>query len=178
MQKLTLLAACLFPGLLAIGQRAEKDAASKSAAPDLSIPSVSLSYPGGTKAPTVNTARGTEQGNPNSVAAHPVTQCIVVVHSDEGPEEDVMLDVTLPSAVKVQQKPANATTTPGADYHIQSDGAIHIPIGHLNAGQSITVQFTYSTPAGTGVFNQVTASVKGSRPETNTSNNTRSATLR
>jgi hypothetical protein len=180
MQKFALLAPCLFIGLLAMGQRTAKDAAtSKDAVPDLSISSVSLSYPGGTKAPTLNTAHGTEQGNPNSPGAHPITQCIVVMHSDDGPKEDVVLTVELPTGVKVQQKPANATTTPGADYHIQSDGSIHIPIGHLNAGQSITVQFSYSTPpTGPGLFNQVTASVKGSKPESNMSNNTRSATLR
>jgi uncharacterized protein DUF11 len=181
MQKLTLFVACLFFGLLAMAQRTEKDpTASKSAVADLSIASVTLAYTGPTlPAPTVNTAHGTEQGNPNTAASHPITQCTVVVHEDFNEDDDVILNVTLPLGVKVQQKPPNATTGPGPDYHASFDGIIHMPIGHMTAGQSITLQFTYTTPAtGTSTRNEVSATVKGSKPDSNATNNSRSANLK
>lgn len=167
----------LLPAFFVIGVSIAQKVARDDRAADLSIASVTVAYPTASKAPTVNTARGVEQGNPNTAAANPVTQCTVVVHADAGYDDEVMLDVTLPVGVKIQQKPANATTGPCADYHMQCDGAIHIPLGHLEPGQSVTTQFTYSTPGGSQ-RNEVTASVKGARPETNTSNNTRTAGLR
>jgi len=173
-----LLATSFFFGVSIAQKVTTAEELQKESRVDLSILSVTVAYPTPSKAPTVNTARGVEQGNPNSAAANPITQCTVVVHGDGGADDEVMLDVTLPIGVKIQQKPANATTGPCADYHMQCDGAIHIPLGHLEPGQSVTTQFTYSTPpTGPGLRNEVMASVKGARPETNTSNNSRSASL-
>jgi hypothetical protein len=166
---------------VSIGQKpiVAEELPKESKTTDLSIASVTVVYPTVSTPPTLNTPRGTVQGNPNSATANPVTQCTVVVHADAGPDDQVVLDVTLPVGVKVRQKPANATCSACADYRMQCDGAIHVPIGHLEPGQSMTVQFTYTTPpTGGGLRNEVTASVKGARPETNVSNNTQSASLR
>ena len=162
-----------------MGQRTDKDAAaSKSASVDLSISSVTVAYSGpAVAAPTVNTVHGTEQGNPNTVASHPITQCTVIVREDLSVNDNVILNVTLPFGVKVQQKPPNASTSPGPDVHVPSDGVIHIPIGHMSPGQSVTIQFTYNTPGSTSVINEVSANVKGDKPESNLNNNTRSAIL-
>jgi hypothetical protein len=146
--------------------------------PDLSIVSVAVVYPQAAKPLTLNTAHGTVQGNPNAAAANPITQCTVIVRADSGADDQVIVDVTLPLGVKIQQAPPNASTGPCADYHMQCDGALHVPIGHLEPGQSVTVQFTYSTPqTGPGLRNAVTVSIKGNRPESNMNNNSRSATL-
>lgn len=176
---LSLLVATIFSFGISIAQKSTVgEELPKESRIDLSILSVTVVYPTPSKAPTVNTAHGVEQGNPNSAAANPVTQCTVIVRADAGADDQVVLDVTLPVGVKIQQKPANATTGPCADYHMQCDGAIHIPLGHLEPGQSVTTQFTYTTPPTTGgLRNEVTASVKGARPETNLSNNSRSAIL-
>jgi hypothetical protein len=172
--------ATIFSCSVCIAQKSTMaDELPKESRTDLSIVSVTVAYPTASKTPTLNTARGTVEGNPNSAAANPVTQCTVVVRADSGADDQVMLDVTLPVGVKVQQKPANATTGPCADFHIQCDGSIHILLGHLEPGQSVTTQFTYTTPpTGGSLRNEVTASVKGVRPESNMANNSRSAGLR
>ncbi|MDP4218302.1 MAG: hypothetical protein Q8927_19035 [Bacteroidota bacterium] len=176
----------LIPGLLTFGLcMAQKKAYSgpgdegpEERKPDLKIVSVSVVYPQAAKPITLNTARGTVQGNPNSAAANPLTQCTVVIRADSAADDEVMVDVTLPVGVKIQQAPPNASTGPCADYHMQCDGAIHLPLGHLTPGQTVTTQFTYSTPpTGGSLRNAVTVHVKGSRPESNMSNNSGSATL-
>lgn len=175
----SLLVATVFSFGISVAQKSTVgEELPKESRVDLSILSITVLYPAAAKPPTLNTAHGTVQGNPNTAAANPVTQCTVIIHADSGADDQVMLDVTLPLGVKIQQKPANATTGPCADYRMQCDGAIHIPIGHLEPGQSVTAQFTYSTPpTGPGLRNEVTASVKGARPESNLSNNSRSAGL-
>jgi hypothetical protein len=142
--------------------------------PDLSIVSVTLTYPTPATVPTRTTSTGTAQGK----AVNPITQCTVnltVTGNDDG---NVVLTVTLPSGVKVQQMPAGATTSVGPDYNPSFDGSIKIPVGTMRMGQTVSLQFTYLTPTSTSIFNSVTATVKGDKAESNTSNNTRSASLR
>jgi hypothetical protein len=150
-----------------------------TAKPDLSIVSVSVVYPTASQAPTLTTPRGTVQGNPSSASANPITRCTVVIKVDSNADDQVMLDVTLPVGVKIQDKPANATTGPCADYKMQCDGAIHILLGHLEPGKPVTTSFSYTTPpTGGSLRNEVLVSVKGEKPESNVSNNSRSASLR
>jgi hypothetical protein len=184
-QSLKLLS-LLVPGILSFGIcMAQKKAYSgpgdespQERKPDLSIVSLAVVYPQVARPATLNTAHGTVQGNPNAAAANPITQCTVIVRADSGADDQVTVDVTLPVGVKIQQAPANATKGPCADYRMACDGSLHLPIGHLEARQSVTIQFTYTTPqTGAGLRNAVTVSVKGSRPESNMSNNTKSATL-
>jgi hypothetical protein len=135
--------------------------------PDLSIVSIAVVNPHVAKPATLTAARGAVPANPSTPTANPITQCTVTVRADSAADDQVTIDVTLPPGVKIQQAPANATV--GA-------GILHILIGHLAPGQTATTQFTYSTPTvGAGLRNAVTASVKGSRPESNLNNNTRSA---
>ena len=145
--------------------------------PDLSIVSVTVAYPGPAKVPTVNTARGPVASNPNGAAANPVTQCTVTINDALADDDNVVVNVTLPMGVKVQQSPAGSTVSPGPDYHANFDGAIHIPVGNMRMGQTISVQFTYGTPTVTSIRNSVTASVTGSKPDANGANNSRQATL-
>ena len=137
--------------------------------PDLSIVSIAVAHPQVAKPAALTSARGTAPSNPNTAPVNPVTQCTVIVRVDSAADDQVTIDVTLPPGVKIQQAPANTT---------MGNGIIHIPIGHLAPGQTVTTQFTYTTPqAGAGLRNAVTASVNGNRPESNLNNNTRSAVL-
>jgi hypothetical protein len=173
MKKLILLLTSLFFLYPVMAQKPTRVSESDKL-PDLSIASVSLTYPTPATVPTRATSTGTAQGK----AVNPVTQCTVnltVTGNDDG---NVVLTVTLPSGVKVQQMPAGATTTIGPDYNSSFDGSIKIPVGTMRVGQTVSLQFTYLTPTSTSIFNSVTATVKGDKAESNTSNNTRSASLR
>lgn len=176
MQKFILLLAAFFSFYLGIAQKPTRNPES-DIHPDLSILSVSVKYPGPAKPVTLRTANGTVSGNPNSAAANPVTQCTVTISDALAPDDNIVVNVTLPMGVKVQQMPTGSTVSPGPDYHANFDGAIHIPVGPMRAGQTVSVQFTYSTPTVTSIRNSVTASVTGSKPDANGSNNSQQATL-
>lgn len=176
MQKPILLLAGLFSFYLGTAQKSPRNSESDRN-PDLSIVSVAVAYPGPAKPPTVNTARGPVSGDPNSAAANPVTLCTVTINDALSDDDNVVVNVTLPMGVKVQQSPAGSTVSPGPDYHANFDGAIHIPVGSMRMGQTVSVQFTYSTPTVASIRNSVTASVTGSKPDANGSNNSRQATL-
>ena len=176
MQKLILLLAGLLSFYLGMAQKPGRNPES-DVHPDLSIVSVSVIYPGPSRPATLRTANGTVSGNPNSAAANPVTQCTVTINDALADDDNVIVNVTLPMGVKVQQSPAGSTVSPGPDYHANFDGFVHIPVGTMRMGQTVTVQFTYSTPTVTSIRNSVIASVTGSKPDANASNNSQQATL-
>jgi len=173
MKKLLLLLTSLFFLYPLIAQKPTRISESDKL-PDLSIASLLLTHPTPTTVATRTTSTGTAQGK----AVNPITQCTVNLTVTGNDDANVVLTVTLPSGVKVQQMPAGATTSPGPDYNANFDGSIKIPAGTMRIGQTVTLQFTYLTPTSTSVFNSVTATVKGDKAEAITSNNTRSATLR
>jgi hypothetical protein len=120
-------------------------------APDLRISSMSLTHATISKqTPIVTNPNGSQQGPANSSSPNPAVQCSIVLNNDISEDDSVVIELGIPVGATILQLPSNGLlqtgSTPVRNALVIASPA-HIVIGHMNAGQVMTIVFTFATNA-------------------------------
>ena len=109
---------------------------------DLSVVSVTLENATITKQPPiVSGTNGTQQPTKPVISSNPALKCTVVIRNDYNDSYNVSLLVTFPSDATILTTPANCSVPFRQDPYPQRQ----VDFGHMTAGQTATVEFTFAT---------------------------------
>jgi hypothetical protein len=118
-------------------------------APDLRISSLSLTHAAISKQPPiVASPNGGQQGPANTSSPNPAVQCSIVLNDDFSEQDSIVIEMGLPVGATILQLPSNGTLDAGFTQirnAVVGATPVHIRIGHMNAGQVMTVQFSFAT---------------------------------
>ncbi|MDP4216401.1 MAG: hypothetical protein Q8927_09380 [Bacteroidota bacterium] len=118
-------------------------------APDLRISSMTLTHATiPRQTPILNNPNGSQQGSANTSSSNPAVECSIVLNDEFSEQDSIVIELGIPVGATILQLPTNGLLETGSmpvRNALVIASPAHIVIGHMNAGQVMTIQFTFAT---------------------------------